>query len=76
LLWAALGGAASSVFELQDDLTSYQGLSIDYRHVSKVASGGAILGIAAFVRDLRNRRLIALGMPIEGGTAAATPPAA
>jgi hypothetical protein len=59
LLWAALGGAATGVLELHDDLHKWSDYEVDYAHLGKVSSGGAIFGVAAFVQDLSRRRTLA-----------------
>ena len=79
LLWAAVGGAATSLLEIREYLTKWQEFDIDYGHVGKLAAAGAILGGAMFLRDLAQRRNVAAAvagaLPIagEGGLAAKSP---
>ena len=67
LVWAAVGGAATSMLEIREYLTKWQEFDIDYGHVGKLAAAGAILGGAMFLRDLAQRRNVA-------AAAAAIPP--
>lgn len=77
LLWAVVGGAATSLIEVQQYLTNWKEFDIDYAHITRLAAAGAILGGAMFLRDLANRSKIAAAVaPIAGGTKNPDPPTA
>lgn len=59
LLWAAVGGAATSLLEIRQYMTNWKEFDIDYAHVARLATAGAILGGSMFLRDLAQRRNVA-----------------
>ena len=59
LLWAAVGGASTSLLEIQQYMTNWKDFDIDYAHVARLAGAGAILGSAMFLRDMAQRRNVA-----------------
>ncbi len=59
LAWAMVGGASTSALELRQYMTNWKDFDIDYAQVARLAAAGAILGGAAFLRDLAQRRNVA-----------------
>ena len=59
LLWAAVGGATTSVLEIPQYMTNWKEFDIDYAHVARLAGAGAVLGAAMFLRELAQRQNVA-----------------
>ena len=56
LLWAAVGGATTSLIEIRQYMTNWKDFSIDYYQIGRLATAGAVLGGAMFLRDVAQRR--------------------
>jgi hypothetical protein len=74
LVWAAVGGAATSLLEVQQYLTNWKDYEIDYKHIASLAAAGAILGGSMFLRDLANRSKLAAAAGQSADGALATKP--
>ncbi|MBF6570541.1 MAG: hypothetical protein IVW54_16865 [Candidatus Binataceae bacterium] len=79
LVWAAVGGAATSLIEIRAYMTNWKEFDFDWPHIAALAGAGAVLGGAMFLRDLAQRRNVAAAavgaLPItaDGGLAAKPP---
>jgi hypothetical protein len=78
LLWAAVGGGATSLLEIQQYMTNWKDFDIDYAHVAHLFLAGAVLGGAAYLRDLAQRQNVATAnaavLAATGGVPIAKPP--
>lgn len=78
LLWAAVGGAATSLIEIRQYMTNWKDFDFDWPHIASLAGAGAILGGSMFLRDLAQRRNVAAAaagaLPIAADGMAVKPP--
>lgn len=62
LLWASVGGAATSLLEIRQYMTQWKEFDFDWPHIASLAVAGAILGGAMFLRDLAQRHNVAAAL--------------
>ncbi len=77
LVWAAVGGAATSLLEIRQYMTNWKEFDFDWPHIAALAGAGAVLGGAMFLRDQAQRRNVAAALaaaaPIAGETGSKPP---